>query len=178
MTGKFIAAGRRAAPHPTDETDLPEFDDAVEVMVTLGRRQPTAADRAAARPPPRCDHPSECGQLAVGEFAVDLPNPRDGGRVVIRRFCADHANNMPLFRFDARPPVRPFDMSPIVPADAVFVGERLVIERKDTMPLKKGAKPATVSKNVKELVRSGRPQKQAVAIALHTAHPRGGGKKR
>jgi len=37
------------------------------------------------------------------------------------------------------------------------------------MPLKKGSSPATVSANVRELISSGRPQAQAVAIALRTA---------
>ncbi len=37
------------------------------------------------------------------------------------------------------------------------------------MPLKKGSSKATVSKNIAELVRSGRPQKQAVAIAYDKA---------
>lgn len=34
------------------------------------------------------------------------------------------------------------------------------------MPLKSGKSSKVVSENIKELMRSGRPQKQAVAIAL------------
>lgn len=41
------------------------------------------------------------------------------------------------------------------------------------MPLKKGKSPATVSANIRELKVSGRPQKQAVAIALNTARKSG-----
>jgi len=37
------------------------------------------------------------------------------------------------------------------------------------MPLKKGKSKKIMSKNISELVRSGRPQKQAVAIAYDTA---------
>ena len=37
------------------------------------------------------------------------------------------------------------------------------------MPLLKGSSKGVISENIKELMRSGRKQDQAVAIALHTA---------
>lgn len=43
------------------------------------------------------------------------------------------------------------------------------------MPLQKGSSKATISSNIGELVRSGRPQKQAVAIAYSEARRTGGG---
>jgi len=43
------------------------------------------------------------------------------------------------------------------------------------MPLKRGKSKATISSNIRTEIAAGRPQKQAVAIALSTAR---GGKKR
>jgi hypothetical protein len=37
------------------------------------------------------------------------------------------------------------------------------------MPLKKGFTKKTIGSNIKELMHAGKPQKQAVAIALDTA---------
>lgn len=37
------------------------------------------------------------------------------------------------------------------------------------MPLKKGSSHEVMSSNIKELMKSGRPRKQAVAIAMKTA---------
>lgn len=46
------------------------------------------------------------------------------------------------------------------------------------MPLSKGSSKKTVSKNISKLVHEGRPQQQAVAIALSEARRSKGGKKK
>jgi hypothetical protein len=45
------------------------------------------------------------------------------------------------------------------------------------MPLKKGRSRKVVSENIRELMHSGRPQKQAIAIALRNAGKSKSGKK-
>lgn len=45
------------------------------------------------------------------------------------------------------------------------------------MPLHRGKSKRVISENIRELVHSGRPQKQAVAIAMDVAR-RGKGKKK
>lgn len=44
------------------------------------------------------------------------------------------------------------------------------------MPLKKGSSRETISQNIRTEKAAGKPQKQAVAIALHTARKSGGKK--
>jgi hypothetical protein len=40
------------------------------------------------------------------------------------------------------------------------------------MPLDKHKSKKAISKNIKAEIKAGKSQKQAVAIALHTAHPK------
>lgn len=42
------------------------------------------------------------------------------------------------------------------------------------MPLKRGSSRKTISSNIETEIAAGKPQKQAVAIALHTARRSGG----
>ena len=43
------------------------------------------------------------------------------------------------------------------------------------MPLKKGTSQEVVSENIRTEIKAGKPQKQAVAIAMNTARRSGGG---
>jgi len=40
------------------------------------------------------------------------------------------------------------------------------------MPLAKGSSKVVISRNIREMIRSGYPKSVAVAAALHTAHPK------
>lgn len=42
------------------------------------------------------------------------------------------------------------------------------------MPLHKGTSPEVIGENIHEMEAAGYPHDQAVAAALHTAHPHGG----
>jgi hypothetical protein len=55
---------------------------------------------------------------------------------------------------------------------------RSASQRGSDMPLKKGKSKSVVSANIKELMKSGRPQKQAIAISLDKAGKSKKGKKK
>ena len=42
------------------------------------------------------------------------------------------------------------------------------------MPLKRGSAKKVVRENIREMIKAGHPRAQAVAAALHSAHPKGG----
>jgi hypothetical protein len=46
------------------------------------------------------------------------------------------------------------------------------------MPLKRGRSRKVISQNIREMIRAGHPQRQAVAAALSTARKSGGGRRR
>ena len=61
--------------------------------------------------------------------------------------------------------------------------DKLRLKGRNNVPLKQGKSKKVIGANISELVRSGRPQKQAVAIAFSEARkqsgkfPKKGGKK-
>jgi hypothetical protein len=52
-----------------------------------------------------------------------------------------------------------------------------ILEEIPFMPLKKGSSKKVISQNIKTEMHAGRPQKQAIAIAMRTAGKSKGGKK-
>lgn len=56
-----------------------------------------------------------------------------------------------------------------------FEGEKRIKRREVEVPLKSGSSKATISANIKKEIEAGKPQKQAVAIALENARRTGHG---
>ena len=71
----------------------------------------------------------------------------------------------------------PADVWDAVPPDAAENLDEYLYGGKN-MPLKKGSSKETISQNIKTEMAAGRPQRQAIAIAMNTAGKGKGAKKK